>query len=86
MSHPRADEFAAMVGTRFRVAEAPVEVVLIEAATPRAGVLSLLFHSTSHTQLPQGTYHLATADTSEPIFLVPISADEHGAEYEAVFA
>ncbi len=86
MSHPRADEFIAMLGTRFHVAESPVEITLREATTPQPGVLSLLFHSSSPTLLLQGTYQVTSQGMSESMFLVPVSADEHGTEYEAIFA
>ena len=47
----------------------------------------LVFHTVPQGVIPQGTYTMQT-DGMEPfpLFLVPISPDERGMRYEAVFA
>jgi hypothetical protein len=58
-----------------------------ESAAERARVpFSLIFHTVPQAVLPQGTYPVES-DGMEPfeLFLVPLSPDERGMRYQAVF-
>lgn len=93
-----ASQFAASVGTKFRVSwgtEDSAELELIEATSfakgARKGVervpFTLTFRAaTTQFYLPQGTYRLDHASHGElHIFLVPIGPDDVGMRFEAVF-
>lgn len=66
-----------------------IAIVLEEAEAQRAEPrpFSLVFRGPLEPQLAQGTYDLAHPGLGAlALFLVPISRDEDGMRYEAVFA
>lgn len=86
------EDFAAQVGTKFRLNEAtePIELELIEASelklTPPQEMFSLIFLGPKNIQLPQQIYQLAHEQLGEGmLFLVPIGQSEAGIKYEAAF-
>lgn len=89
--------FTKQLHTVFRVkisAPRPVELTLVEVkghasgANEQSGMerFSLYFNGPGDLQLPQRTYELEHEQFgSLDIFLVPITQDEQGFRYEAVF-
>ena len=85
-------DFAGQLNTKFRVveADAPFELELVEANEINSGenqeTFSLIFLGPGDKFLQQKLYDLEH-DTlgRNTIFLVPISEDERGFSYEAVF-
>jgi len=56
------------------------------AASPRpGGGFTLLFKGPRDIALPQAIYHLAGDTITDDIFIVPVSVDATGYQYEAVF-
>jgi uncharacterized protein DUF6916 len=92
-----ADSFSKHVNTKFRVkveSSEPIELELVEVAVRKnepnehAGMerFSTFFYSPGNVFLPQQTYELTHPEMGELlIFLVPLSQDEKGFRYEAVF-
>lgn len=91
------EEFSKHLDTKFRVmADLPeaVELELFEVKGRPSGPgeqqgmerFSAFFRGPSHLRLNQHTFRLAHERMGEfEIFLVPVSADERGVVYEAVF-
>lgn len=66
-----------------------LEVRALKAAAPTGRTaFSLLFQGPAAPLLPQRTYRLSHGAESEPleVFMVPVSADPTGVQYEAVFS
>ena len=87
------EDFAPLVGTTFALADAPGELVLIEAealpatsGAPRAP-FSLLFEGPSQPILEQQIHTIrhATLGALE-LFLVPLSRGGDAVRYQAIFA
>jgi len=87
------DEFAAALNTRFQVTVEgadTIELELVEVsdliASRRQEKFSLLFQGPLHVLLPQQIYRMANAQLGEiELFIVPVSMNEAGYSYEAVF-
>jgi hypothetical protein len=90
------DEFSKHVGTQFQIALGEREVGLklaevkayMPLANEQAGMerFSVFFEGPGDAMLPQKTYQLQHEQMGEiDLFLVPISGDERGFRYEAVF-
>jgi hypothetical protein len=89
------DDLDAVVGDSFTVsAEPPLDLVLVEASYLQSGPagvdesrsFSALFRGPAEPALAQATYVLNHDELGGlTLFLVPISADETGRTYEAVF-
>jgi hypothetical protein len=85
--------FAENLNTRFRVIpnDSPaIEMELIEVvdrrSTPKQEQFSLLFRAPKDALVQQGTYRLEHDRLeSGDLFLVPVSRDDTGAYYQAVF-
>ncbi|TSE11603.1 hypothetical protein C1D09_013510 [Mesorhizobium intechi] len=87
-----ASDFRQAVGSVFTVAVGGRAVSLELAAvrqipsSPRpGGGFTLLFKGPRDIRLPQAIYHLAGDAITDDIFIVPVSADATGYQYEAVF-
>jgi len=90
---PSRAAFAETLNSSYHLHAEPdrtVEIELVELSdgrsSPRQEQFSLLFRGPSDPVMPQGQYRLAHA-TLEPfeLFLVPVSRDDQGTYYEAVF-
>jgi hypothetical protein len=89
---PKAS-FVENLNTRFRAIleeSTVIEMELIEVidrrSTPRQEQFSLLFRAQQEAALPQGTYQLEHDHLeSGELFLVPVSKDDKGVCYQAVF-
>ncbi|TPI29980.1 hypothetical protein FJW07_29760 [Mesorhizobium sp. B3-1-9] len=87
-----ATQFEQAVGQTF-VVEAGGQMVALELASvkrvansPRAGGgFSALFKGPREMLLPQATYRFVGSEITHDIFIVPISGDQAGYIYEAVF-
>lgn len=87
------DDFAACVNTIFTVfPDAPdgMDLVLAEVSEPKRGpgqeTFSLLFRGPTDRFLPQGMYPMAHERLNQfDLFIVPVSRDDAGFTYEAVF-
>jgi hypothetical protein len=89
-----ADDFAPLLGDRFRVAPAEddafeVELIDVSAADapgPSRQQFSLVFRGGPTPPLPQQILRVEHDRLGAlDIFLVPLGPDEHGQRYEAVF-
>lgn len=89
-------EFSKHVDTQFKIAlgERDFNLTLAEVKAylpqqnERGGMerFSVFFDGPGDIRLPQQTYHLAHDKMGElDLFLVPVSGDERGFRYEAVF-
>ena len=89
---PKAS-FVENLNTRFRAVLSEsivIEMELIEVidrrSTPRQEQFSLIFRAQQDEPLPQGTYRLEHDRLeSGELFLVPVSKDDRGVCYQAVF-
>jgi len=91
-----AETFAELVGDEFRLHVDADQVfeLRLAAAVPVGGApaggrapFSILFRGPADPILPQGTYSIEHATLGRfDLFLVPLTPDDHGARYEAVFA
>ena len=89
---PKAS-FAENLNTRFRVVlqdSSVIEMELIEVSdrrsTPRQEQFSLFFRAPQGTHVEQGLYRLEHDQLeSGELFLVPVSQDDKGVCYQAVF-
>jgi hypothetical protein len=90
------DEFSKHVGTQFKIAlaesEFSLKLVEVKAYMPgeneQDGMerFSVFFDGPGDIRLPQQTYRLEHDKMGElDLFLVPVSGDEKGFRYEAVF-
>jgi hypothetical protein len=86
------EDFAAQIGTKFAVMDAPVPlelelaVITERQATTRQEYFSLIFRGSRDFVLPQRIYQLEHEQLGAgALFLVPISANADAAEYEAAF-
>lgn len=61
------------------------EVEELPRAAREAGAFRLLFSGPPQPVLPQATYTLRGSRRSDPIFIVPIAADQSAVRYEAIF-
>jgi hypothetical protein len=88
-----AEDFRALLGTRFVMPSVPFEAELIEVsdrgATSVTGLrapFSIVFRGPLQPVLSQGIRHIEHNGLGElDLFLVPIGPDETGMRYEAVF-
>lgn len=85
-------DYAAQVNTKFRAVEADetLEFELVNVSELKSGggqeMFSLMFVRRDETILPQKLYELDHDTLGRGIiFLVPVSKDENGIKYEAVF-
>ena len=85
-------DFKQAVGSVFTVAiggrAVSLELTAVHqiASSPRpGGGFTLLFKGPRDISLPQAIYHLAGDAITHDIFIVPVSADATGYQYEAVF-
>jgi hypothetical protein len=98
VDHLTKEYFAERVGLSFRLELAGQEIELELAEVKSLGVpsagsqpqresFSLVFRGPQNSPLDQGMFTLSQSgmDDLEPIFLVPIAADEQGRYYEAIF-
>ncbi|MDX8533539.1 hypothetical protein RFM41_19640 [Mesorhizobium sp. VK25A] len=87
-----ATDFDQSVGQTF-IVETNGKMVALElsavkriARSPRdGGGFSLLFKGPPEMLLPQGTYRFVGSELAQDIFIVPVSSDQTGYTYEAVF-
>ena len=87
------EDFAPLVGTAFALADAPGELVLIEAEALPAGSgaprapFSLIFEGPLQPMLEQQihAFRHATLGALE-LFLVPLSRGDSAVRYQAIFA
>ncbi|HXT63326.1 MAG TPA: hypothetical protein VN696_09845 [Pyrinomonadaceae bacterium] len=90
------EEFSKHIGTEFHVKagedEAKLRLAEVKAYMPRATEdkkmerFSIFFDGPADARLPQQLFQMRHAAMGEfEIFLVPISGDESGFRYEAVF-
>ena len=86
------ETLAGQLNTKFALTDAaePFELELVEATEPTVTAsqtyFSLFFLGRYDFMLPQGTYQLKHEHLGEiTVFLVPISRDNDGFKYEAVF-
>ena len=88
---PGFDAFAAAVGETFALeAEGATRSAELIEAKPLGGApgrpFSLLFRVADGAPLPQRMYPLGHDRLGDfELFLVPVGADEDGAQYEAIF-
>ena len=88
----RLEHFSARVGEGFRVElgdDRTCDLTLVEAEPIRGSenAFSLIFQGPPDVPLAQHTYGLEHDDLGRlPIFLVPVSQQQDGFLYEAVFA
>lgn len=94
------EDFRKHLGTKFRVVleiegtpeiEMELEEVAPFPALPHSGSdverFSVYFRGPANVHLPQRTYRLAHEQMGEhEIFLVPVSQDQRGFRYEAIFS
>jgi|GEM_PF-1048686 len=94
MSELRLEDFAGSVGERFELragdGTCPVELMAAQPGPGRSlreGGTSfhLYWLGPSEPILPQGVYEIRRGDEAYEMFIVPISSDEKGTIYEAVF-
>jgi hypothetical protein len=96
MTNLTEQEFSKHVGSKFQIALAEYEINLtlteVKAYTlqgnEQGGMerFSVFFDGPPNVRLPQQTHHLVHDKMGEvDLFLVPISGDEKGFRYEAVF-
>lgn len=94
----RREDFAAQLGTEFRLAASGVPEIGLqlaearditsnrEAAGPKRAPFALLFRGPRSPILPQRIYPLVHPEMGRlEIFLVPIGEDASGVLYEAIF-
>lgn len=92
LADARLEHFSARLGEGFHVGlgdDESCDLTLVEAGPIRGSesAFSLIFHGPSHVPLSQNTYALEHPDLGRlPIFLVPVSQQEEGFLYEAVFS
>lgn len=86
------DEFADAVGTVYRVevGASAFELALdsaseIPSAGREGGSFRLEFRGPAAPVLPQATYPFHQGEEVREIFVVPISSDQDGTRYEAIF-
>ena len=90
------EEFARHLNSKFqlKIDDATLELKLVEVKAYMPGVneqagmerFSVFFDGPGNTRLPQSVYSLTHEQMGQfDIFLVPISGDEKGFRYEAVF-
>ncbi|HEX8571599.1 MAG TPA: hypothetical protein VF759_02480 [Allosphingosinicella sp.] len=93
MSDLRLEDFAGLVGERFEV-RAGEDIVPIELQAAQrvrgqsvrdGDPFTLIWLGPLEPQLPQAIYEIRRGDDLYEIFIVPISRDEQGTLYEAVF-
>lgn len=89
---PGWDDFAEKEGCAFTIEsdEARHEFKLesvtgFEGSARPGGSFRLLFIGPRDPILPQSIYRISTHDCAWDIFLVPVSRDENGTHYEAIF-
>jgi hypothetical protein len=96
MANLTEQEFSKHVGSEFRIALGEREVTLklaevkgyMPQSTEQGGMerFSVFFDGPANVRLPQQSYRLEHDKMGElDLFLVPISGDEKGFRYEAVF-
>jgi hypothetical protein len=88
----RHEDFSGQVGQNFEVLVNGGALALrLDEAQPlpgsqrQGGGFRLVFRGPFQPQLPQGSYMFRRRGNDDQIFIVPISADERGVKYEAVF-
>jgi hypothetical protein len=93
MDQLRLEDFAGSVGERFELRAGgetvPLELTAAQPGpghSPREGSSFHLFWlGPSEPIFPQAAYEIRRGDEVYEIFIVPISSDEKGTVYEAVF-
>lgn len=93
IKYPSRAEFAANIGTRFRLnsKNAPgLELELVEVAerrsSPRQEAFSLLFRGPRNASLGQDNYQLSHDQLGAlELMLVPVGRDDKGCYYETIF-
>lgn len=91
------DDFSTRIGDEFRITSDGEDTISLELdsaeTTARAGearradtAFSVIFRGSPDQVLPQSTYEFEHDDMGVvPLFIVPVSQDEKGTYYEAVF-
>ncbi len=77
--------FEGLVGSSLDVDEAGVSIEVVSVDSHETHD-SVLFKGPQEPVLDQGTYTLKSGDNELGLFIVPISSDEDGTVYEAVFS
>ena len=87
---PTRDEFAQQLNTKFSLPPPGVDLVLVEVSDlltrPHQEQFSILFFAPIVEPFGQGLFELQHEQLGTlRLFLVPVSQDEKGVSYEAVF-